>query len=122
MRSPMDRFRADHPTLCRLRGHSFRHNETRHPDCDTTVIIETCPCGAKVEETRRVIHGRCPDCGGEVEYDPSRPKTYVGTDTYCDENLYGEWICRKCGRASDEDFRGDYEQVERHLVISGRRR
>ena len=121
MQGPTDALRSRHPMFCRIAGHSFRQTE-RRTDGDTIVIVETCPCGAKVEETHRILHGRCPDCGGTVEYDPNRPKTYVGTDTYCDENLYGEWHCDGCGMSSDEDFRGDYEVIERHLVVSGRRR
>lgn len=114
-----------------LKKGAHRHRYAREAvvthEGDTTIETYPCRCGArKVVRTHHppVRHGVCPDCGGTVVYDPTRPKTYVGTDVYCDENVYGEWYCTQCYRAGDEDFSGDFEPaaVVETLFLDAERR
>lgn len=77
----------------------------------TRVEERFCRCGARrvVRTTELPVrHNCCPECGGVVRYDPTALKTCVGTDVYCDENVYGEWRCETCGKFGDEDFSGDF--------------
>lgn len=114
-----DSIRSRLPVVCRLRGHDFRLASTKREGDDVTVEERTCPCGTKLVRRLVTVHGVCPHCGGRVTYDPDRPKTYVGTDTYCEE-AYGEWVCKDCYQTGEEDFSGDFIGIEEHLVVSGR--
>lgn len=103
-------------TLQKFKKAIHRHWYARKPimtfEDDACIKEYPCRCGArKVVRTQYppVLHGVCPSCGGCVVYDSTRPKTYVGTDVYCDENLYGEWYCTKCHRVGDDDFSGDFK-------------
>ena len=107
-----EKLTALHKLKTAIHRHRYAREAVTTYEDDARIEEYPCQCGArKVVLTRYppVRHGVCPDCGGEVVYDATRPKTYVGTDVYCDENLYGEWYCTRCLRVGDEDFSGDYK-------------
>lgn len=120
-----------HSLSCKVNGHNFYLLTKRVEEGGSVSEYECRRCGATKVVTATIAHNCCPDCGGNVIYDASRPKTYVGTDTYCDENAYGEWYCDKCGRVGDEDFSGCHigmtevitpiqGKPESHVLVGGR--